>query len=145
MQDVEVQTETSFISALKIKEIVLPSLDDHQIMRGFEHPFSKVLRFLDLETLDNPKKLTFEPQSMKRVFVTSEAILDRIGGDLLQFSQNYADELLLKEKKKKNSRGRPRSPRRRKKKGKVVEGLPLSFLRINPHYPNLETVYLHQF
>jgi len=143
-QDVEIQTESSYITPMKIKDIVLPSLDDHQIMRGYEHPFSNVLKFLNQESIEFPKKLEFEPQPVTNIFITSEAILDRIGSELLANSQKCSDDLLQLGKRKKSPRGRPRSPKRRKKKGKTQDGLALDFLRTNQSYPHIETMYIQQ-
>ncbi|CAI2359026.1 unnamed protein product [Moneuplotes crassus] len=144
-QNVEIQTEMSCITPLKVKEIILPSLDDHQIMESFSHPFSGVFKFLNQDTVEFPKKLDFNIQPMSKVFITSEEILNTIGTKLLEYSQNYEIEMLSKNKKKKSPRGRSRSPKRKKKKGKGPEFLDLSFLRINPNYPTIETIYLQQF
>lgn len=143
-QTVETQTETSYIAPIKIKDIVLPTLDDHQIIQKYNHPFSDVLKFLNQESVKFEKKLTFEPYSLSEMFNISETILDRIGNDLLEKSQEYENNQKLLQKRNKSPRGRPRSPKRKKKKGKDAEGFPISYIRIDPNYPCIEQIYVQQ-
>lgn len=54
-QTIDIQTDISLITPLRIKDITLPSLDDHQLVQNFNHPFSGVFKFLNQETLEFPK------------------------------------------------------------------------------------------
>jgi hypothetical protein len=131
------------LTSQKIKDIVLPSLDDQQIIEKVEHPFAKVMRFLNQETFKFPRQLDIKPFTIKEFFVISETVMDRIGNELLDESQKYADTLALQQKRARSPKGRPRSPRRRKG-AKKSEGLQPSFLRIHRSYPTIEHVYLQQ-
>lgn len=142
---VETQTDFSTITPIKVKDIVLPNLNDYQLMAKYEHPFASTLRFLNQESVENEKRLTFKPYSVNEVFAISETILDRIGKDLLQSSQRYADEQALLLKKAKSPKRRPRSPKRRGKKGaKDGDGLAVTLFRVQTHYPPLEKIYIQQ-
>lgn len=118
-------------------------MDDEQIIEKIEHPFAKVMRFLNQESLQFEKQLTFKPYSIKEFFVVSETVMDRIGNELLEESQKYADALALQQKRARSPKGRPRSPKRRKG-AKKPEGLQPSFLRVHRSYPTIEHVYLQQ-
>jgi hypothetical protein len=143
-QSVETQTETSFIAPIKIKDIVLPTLDDHQIIEKYNHPFSSSFKFLNQESIKFEKDLTFKPYSFSEMFNISETILDRIGKDLLDKSQEFENNQKTLQKRNKSPRGRPKSPKRSKKKGKEVVGFPVAYIRIDPNYPCIEQIYIQQ-
>lgn len=92
-----VQTQTDFVTvaATKIKDIELPAMSDYELTQQYNHPFSTAFRYLNEETIDNPKRLTFEISNFVSIFKQNETVFDRIGDELLQFSQKCENDALL--------------------------------------------------
>lgn len=96
-----VQTQTDFtsVASTKIKNIELPAAEDSELIKLYSHPFSRAMRFLNQETLEFTKRLTFEPLKLKDVFKINEVVMDKIGTELLGFSQQKEEELQVLLKK----------------------------------------------
>jgi hypothetical protein len=109
------QTNLSTIASASVKEIALPVLNDYEIPKQIDHPFMSVLKFLNRDT-EKKLKINIKPLESKDVFLISEAVLDRIGNELLKHSQVVFEENLIKGKgRPKSAKRRPRSPKKRKK------------------------------
>ena len=51
------------------------------------------MRFLNQETLEFTKRLTFEPLKLRDIFIINETVIDKIGNELIGYSQRREEEL----------------------------------------------------
>ena len=95
-----------------------------------------------------PKQLISKGKSLIQHNLTmfySETILDRIGKDLLQYSEDKMLEQKRSSKRGgKSPRRRPRSPKRKRKNKGAIDCLSLSYLSTYPMYPGIEHMFLQQ-
>lgn len=139
-----VQTQTDFtsVASTKIKDVELPAVGDYELIKMYGHPFSRAMRFLNQETLVYTKRLTFEPMKLRDVFVINETVMDKLGNELLGYSQKKEEELQILLKKNRSPGRRPRSPRRKGKAGSQQDQLSVAYLKTNPNYPPIEHMYI---